>query len=113
VPSQPAASAAEALARIMFPEGQDDLSGEATGALDSLAQELTQNQDRRIQLLAYAAGDSSQVNQARRLSLSRALSVRQYLIDKGIRSTRMDVRALGNNVPDGPPNRVDIVPAPR
>ena len=45
---------------------------------------------------------------ARRLSLSRALQVRSYLIDQGVRSTRIDVRALGANVPSGPADRVDI-----
>jgi outer membrane protein OmpA-like peptidoglycan-associated protein len=99
--------------QVTFDEGQDDLSDPDQDALRALAQEMADNEAQRIQLLAYAAGDSSQVNQARRLSLSRALTVRQYLIDQGVRSTRMDVRALGNNVPQGPANRVDIVPAPR
>jgi outer membrane protein OmpA-like peptidoglycan-associated protein len=39
----------------------------------------------------------------------RALAVRRYLIEKGILTGRMDVRALGNRIPDGPPDRVDIV----
>jgi hypothetical protein len=26
-----------------------------------------------------------------------------------VRSTRMDVRALGNKVPEGPPDRVDVM----
>jgi hypothetical protein len=30
-------------------------------------------------------------------------------MDKGIPSTRIDVRALGNKVEDGPPDRVDVV----
>ncbi|MGP1257167.1 MAG: OmpA family protein [Kiloniellales bacterium] len=103
----------DVLARVLFTDGQDEVAAEGNAALNDLAQSLQADESRRIQLLAYAAGDSSQVNQARRLSLSRALAVRQFLIAQGIRSTRMDVRALGNNIPDGPPNRVDIVPAPR
>ena len=103
----------EVLARVLFTDGQDEVAADGNAALNDLAQSLQADESQRIQLLAYAAGDSSQVNQARRLSLSRALAVRQFLIAQGIRSTRMDVRALGNNVPDGPPNRVDIVPAPR
>jgi len=46
----------------------------------------------------------------RRLSLSRALAVRAFLIDQGVRSTRLDVRALGDKTGDGPADRVDIVP---
>ncbi len=49
-------------------------------------------------------------SKARRLSLSRALAVRAFLIDQGVRSTRMDVRALGDKVQDGPSDRVDIAP---
>ena len=44
----------------------------------------------------------------RRLSLSRALAVRTFLIDNGVRSTRIDVRALGDKAPDEPANRVDV-----
>ena len=50
----------------------------------------------RLQLLAYAAGAENESSKARRLSLSRALAVRSYLIAEGVRSTRIDVRALGN-----------------
>jgi hypothetical protein len=64
----------------------------------------------RLELLAYAAGTEDQANRARRLSLSRALAVRAFLINEGVRSTRMDVRALGNNVDGEPADRVDILP---
>jgi outer membrane protein OmpA-like peptidoglycan-associated protein len=60
-------------------------------------------------LLAYADGDEDNANKARRLSLSRALAVRAYLIDKQIQSTRMDVRALGNRTKESPKDRVDVV----
>ena len=65
-------------------------------------------EETRLQLLAYASADQTSPSKARRLSLSRALSVRSYLIAKGIRSTRIDVRALGDQVPSGEPNRVDL-----
>tara|TARA_B100001964_G_C13761685_1_gene392048 strand:- start:1 stop:201 length:201 start_codon:yes stop_codon:yes gene_type:complete len=66
-----------------------------------------------MQLLAYAGEPNLSASKARRLSLSRALSVRTFLISKGVRSTRIDVRALGNKVPDGQPNRVDLRVLPR
>jgi hypothetical protein len=34
--------------------------------------------------------------------------VRSYLMDKGIRSTRMDVRALGNQSDGAAADRVDV-----
>jgi outer membrane protein OmpA-like peptidoglycan-associated protein len=79
------------------------------GELDALAQKLNADENLRVQLLAYASGTDDEASQARRISLSRALAVRSYLIKQGVRSTRMDVRALGNNVKDSPQDRVDII----
>ena len=62
-----------------------------------------------VMLIAYAQGDPDQASNARRLSLSRALAVRSFLIDQGVHSSRIEVRALGNKVTDGPPDRVDLV----
>ena len=63
----------------------------------------------RLQLLAYAAGAENESSKARRLSLSRALAVRSYLIAEGVRSTRIDVRALGNKTEAEPADRVDLL----
>ena len=62
----------------------------------------------RVQLMAYAGGAGLSASKARRLSLSRALTVRSFLIDNGVKSSRIDVRALGDKIPDGPSNRVDL-----
>lgn len=96
--------------RIAFAQGSADLSAAARRTLDDLALRMQGEASLRAQLLAYAGDAGDGGSQARRLSLSRALAVRAYLIDRGVRSTRLDVRALGSNVPDGPPDRVDIVP---
>ena len=63
----------------------------------------------RIQLLAYASGTAETASQSRRISLSRALAIRGYLIDQGVRSARMDVRALGYRSEEGPSDRVDVL----
>ena len=82
--------------------------------LGVLIKDLKANDKRRVQLLAYAATADGNASKARRLSLSRALSVRAYLMSQGIASTRMDVRALGDRSEAGPANRVDVmVVAPR
>ncbi|MFQ5466889.1 MAG: OmpA family protein, partial [Kiloniellaceae bacterium] len=86
---------------------------DAKANLAALAARMTETQSTRVQLLAYARDAGSGSSRARRLSLSRALAVRAFLIDKGIRSTRMDVRALGGKSGDGPADRVDIVPQSR
>ncbi|KJE35139.1 lysophospholipase [Thalassospira sp. HJ] len=85
-----------------------ELSAAAKSQLDSVIASMGQDENLRIQLQAYAQGDGANASKARRLSLSRALQVRSYLIDRGVRSTRIDVRALGANVPSGPADRVDI-----
>ena len=77
--------------------------------LDQLVRELQTNQTSRLQLLAYAGASDGGATKARRLSLSRALSVRAYLMDQGVKSTRMDVRALGSRSGSGPTDRVDAV----
>jgi outer membrane protein OmpA-like peptidoglycan-associated protein len=95
--------------QIAFTSGAADLPSDAKTSLDRAVGELKKDETARLQIVAYATGGDDAGSQARRLSLSRALAVRSYLIDQGIRSTRMDVRALGNRSPDGPADRVDVV----
>jgi outer membrane protein OmpA-like peptidoglycan-associated protein len=95
--------------RVVFESGSAKLPDAARDALLGLVGKLEANQDSRLQIEAYAAGTTETASAARRLSLSRALSVRSYLIEQGVRSTRMDVRALGNKPSDplAPADRVD------
>ena len=104
-PGAPKGSAPQGM-DIVFAAGVSDLSNDAKAALDKLTDSLKGDEKSRLQLLAYASEDSP--SKARRLSLSRALAVRSHLIAKGVRSTRIDVRALGDQVPSGEPNRVDL-----
>lgn len=96
---------------IAFIPGADNISSDTLPILDRLAKTLMNNSGVRITLTAYADTDTSHgvsPRDARRLSLTRALAVRDYLTSKGISSGRIDVRALGANVPSGEPDRVDI-----
>ncbi|MBM3571291.1 MAG: hypothetical protein FJX52_02875, partial [Alphaproteobacteria bacterium] len=100
--------------RVRFADGSADLPDQTKPSLNQLAQRLAADERARIQLVAYAGGTAETASQARRLSLSRALAVRTYLIDQGVRGNRMDVRALGNKLEDdGPADRVDIAIADR
>jgi len=94
--------------RVAFGAAESKLGAEFKEALNSLAESVKDKTDLRLQLLAYAGGADLSSSKARRLSLSRALSVRSFLIEKGVRSTRIDVRALGDKTTDKPVNRVDI-----
>jgi outer membrane protein OmpA-like peptidoglycan-associated protein len=94
--------------RLVFKQGNSNLSNAAKKTLNDVSMELKAKPNSRMQLKAYAGEPKLSSSKARRLSLSRALSVRSYLIKQGIRSTRIDVRALGNKTSVGEPNRVDL-----
>ena len=94
--------------RVVFAGEDTRLPDGAEAVLDPIAAHASADDNLRIQLRAYAGGSEISASKARRLSLSRALAVRSYLIEQGVRSTRIDVRALGDKVDDDPVNRVDI-----
>lgn len=95
--------------QILFPTGSDQLGSEAEAVLGDLAPDLVAAPNQRFQLRAFADKGDGSDGQARRLSLARARAVRSYLMDHGVPSSQIDVRALGNNYESGPADRVDIV----
>ncbi|HVZ27227.1 MAG TPA: OmpA family protein, partial [Rhizomicrobium sp.] len=56
----------------------------------------------------YGGEKGDKGSDARRLSLKRALAIRQVLIDDGVPSERIDVRAMGGADDGGPADRVDV-----
>lgn len=94
--------------RIVFENDSSKLPSDVREALKGLSDRLNQQENLRLQLLAYAGDTDTSASAARRLSLSRALAVRSYLIENGVRSTRIDVRALGNKSTEEVTERVDI-----
>ncbi|MSP82998.1 MAG: hypothetical protein EXQ94_08710 [Alphaproteobacteria bacterium] len=101
------------LVTLGFAAKESALRPDAIRALDAVVAAMSADVGARIQLVAFAGGTGSSASAARRLSLSRALAVRAYLIERGVRSTRMDVRALGAKPDGGPTERVDVVALPR
>jgi outer membrane protein OmpA-like peptidoglycan-associated protein len=94
---------------VLFAPGASVLSDEARRGLAALATRIG-TAESRVQLVAYASAQNEDANTARRVSLARAVTVRSYLIDRGVRSARMEVRALGSRSDGGgPADRVDIV----
>jgi outer membrane protein OmpA-like peptidoglycan-associated protein len=109
--SLPPASKPEAMGksvRVVFAPSASKLPATAGGKLKALAEVLKGDAKLRLQLMAFAGADAMSPSKARRLALSRALSVRSHLIESGVRSTRIDVRALGNKTKEEPINRVDV-----
>lgn len=99
--------------QVLFNSSEAGLSGPAKTSLESVAQAMLEDDSSIVQLFAYAGQADIDATQARRLSLSRAMAVRAFLIGKGVRPARMQVRALGNKTTSGSPDRVDVVPAKR
>ena len=99
--------------RIAFDEKATKLPDSMKDYLRKLADGLHDKKDLSLRLMAYADAEGLSASKARRLSLSRALSVRSFLIESGVRSTRIGVMALGSKTPDNPKNRVDISIAKR
>jgi len=94
--------------RIFFDAGSSDIPADARGQITAIANALANDPAQRLQLKAYAAASADSASLARRLSLTRALTVRSALIEQGVRSTRIDVRALGGKDAGDTPDRVDI-----
>ena len=107
----PPVATTEATGALSLPFAKDTatISDDARNALTALAKRANADPSIQLQVLAYASGDEDNSSKARRLSLTRALAVRSFLIDQGVHSTRIEVRALGNRVPEGPADRVDLV----
>jgi outer membrane protein OmpA-like peptidoglycan-associated protein len=99
--------------QILFPADGIKLPDDAKAELDDLAKRLSADGHLYVQLVGYAGGETDS-SQARRISLSRALAARSYLVDQGVQIKQVDVRPLGNKSDPGlPPDRVDLVVAER
>jgi len=95
--------------KIVFDASTTKLPSSARAGLKGVAAKMKGQDKMRMQLISYADSDGLSASQARRISLSRALAVRSYLIKNGVQSTRIDVRALGNKTSAAPANRVEIM----
>ncbi|MBN9577055.1 MAG: OmpA family protein [Alphaproteobacteria bacterium] len=105
-----AATGAPRNVHINFGAGAVAPTPEAAAALKSIAGNYANEMAggaNRLLLEAYAGTKGDKSSEARRLSLKRALAVRQLLIDAGVPSDRIDVRALGG-ADSGNQDRVDI-----
>ncbi|MDF1686359.1 MAG: OmpA family protein [Parvibaculaceae bacterium] len=96
--------------RIVFDVDSAQLMTSGRSTLAAVAKKLNQTAA-RIQLKAYTSQSTlTSVSAQRRLSLKRAMAVRQHLTTEfGISSSRIDVRVLGTVEDSGPGDRVDIV----
>jgi len=112
-PSAPSSDTAGLTKRsvILFAKDASDPAEGALGAIKFLAADLNAAMTRpssRVELQAFGGGKGDKGSDARRLSLRRALAIRQVLINDGVSPDRIDVRAMGGAEDSGPADRVDV-----
>lgn len=105
VPARPAATPAPSggavAASVAFSGQSAELSDAAKADLDRLAKNINDRSLRQIELRAHTGANDPE---SRKVSLARALIVRSYLIDKGVKS-RIEIGAFAGDGGD----RVDIL----
>ncbi|OJW26442.1 MAG: hypothetical protein BGO51_14060 [Rhodospirillales bacterium 69-11] len=103
-PTGPVAAAV----RVMFAPGQGELGADGASVIKELVASAPKGDGTTYNVVAYAAATPDDPSTARRLSLSRALAVRNVLMGAGVPSSRIYVRALGGQTGDGPADRADV-----
>ena len=96
---------------ILFAKDAPDPAKSALGAIKFLAGTLNSrmtNPGSRVELQAFGGAKGDKGSDARRLSLKRALAIRQVLIEDGVNADRIDVHAMGGVDDTGPTDRVDV-----
>lgn len=106
------AAAAPGVTRILFDGDAVDVPDAGRARLAEIARSVKGGKE-RVQVRAYADSDTETNDWKRRVSLRRAQTVRRVLLDNGVESFRILVRALGEPSDGGPGNRVDIEIASR
>lgn len=105
----PAAAIELRMPTITFGPTERDLDAAGESQAQLLAEQLSLNPGRRVTLIAYAQAPN--LNESRRVALSRALAIRSRLAEAGIQPIRVSIRALGALPPGdrGSPDRVDTI----
>jgi len=105
----PAATAATAanVTRVLFAGAAEELDDKGRAAVREIAARLKGTND-RVGVKAFADSETETQDWKRRLSLRRGQNVRRALLDEGVQSFRIVLRALGPPNDGGPGNRVDL-----
>lgn len=109
-PPLPRSEDEQAYVSLPFKDGITDLDDTTSREIESkLLPLLNDNPAWKLQIQAFASPIKDGTSSARKASLARAMSVRSFLLNKGIEPTRMDVRALGAESDRDPMDRVDLI----
>jgi outer membrane protein OmpA-like peptidoglycan-associated protein len=91
---------------VPFQPQSVEIADAGRAALDGLARTLSEDGVRQVEVRGYASGEDT--GGARKTALARALQVRSYLIDQGVRA-RIEVTATAQPARAAPKERVDVV----
>lgn len=105
-PSEPAKAPAAAL-QVTYGVENTDVPDAMKAKLLKLATQAKE-QNRRIRVTAYASGKPDESKAAHMVSLSRALSLRAFLIDAGVDMEQIIVKPKGLENSGGTPDRADL-----
>lgn len=89
--------------------GASEVPATANSNLRALAARMVKDPSLRVELIAYASDPQESVSRSRRLSTERGVNVRKELLAGGVESTRINLRALGEQSNGGAPDRVDVL----
>ena len=101
---RPPPPAGAPMATVQFGRESAEITGEARSELDRVAKSL--GSTRQIEVRAYATGPDPA--DARKIALARALAVRSYLIDQGVKA-RIEVGAFASETRGPGSERVDVL----
>lgn len=94
---------------LEFDRTSESLNDTARAKLQNIVAHMSADDNKRLQIRAYATGEDGSKSSARSKSLTRATEIRSFLMDNGIRPTRVVVRALGQETDRKPLDRVDLI----
>ncbi|MEM6781152.1 MAG: hypothetical protein AAF569_04760 [Pseudomonadota bacterium] len=95
---------------LIFAQGQSEISqDELTANAAKAANILNKNPEWRLQIMSYATAYDQGQSSDRRMSLNRALSLRDAMLDQNIEARIIDVRALGDAADSAPKDRIDLI----
>lgn len=77
--------------------------------IDQILPALRANPTSRVQIQAFATPADTSQSSDRRIALSRALAIRDALLEDGVESRRIDVRAIGQNPNGMTMDQVDLI----
>ena len=94
---------------ILYSVGETAVPKQANKNLYILANRMMKDANLRVEFIAFASDAEGSVSRSRRLSLERAVNARKVILDAGVDSSRVNLRALGEQDDDKEPDRINVI----